>query len=359
MYAAPRWQRVAGAAALAAALAAAGAPAAAAPLLPVLERPAAPSALAEHSVLLAITQAGGRLVAVGERGIALYSDDNGKHWQQAKVPVSVSLTAVAFPTPRQGWATGHAGVILHSEDGGESWLVQMDGHRATTLLQSEAEKAAADNDRRIAARAKNARALATPEADKPFLALYFDDERTGYAAGAYGLLFKTVDAGKTWLPWVTHVDNPKGLHFYAMAGDGKQLLLAGEQGLVLRSAADGSDFSVQPTGYGGSFFALANASGQWLLAGLKGTLLRSTDGQNFAPLNDLPPISWSSMSRSGDSLILVNQAGAAYRLDIASGKANLLPAPPGFPLTAASQSADGSLVGIGLRGVKRLPNPAP
>ena len=46
-----------------------------------------------HTVLQAITQAGQRLVAVGERGLVLLSDDAGKHWRQAQVPVSVTLTA--------------------------------------------------------------------------------------------------------------------------------------------------------------------------------------------------------------------------------------------------------------------------
>jgi len=346
---------LAGLAAVAASLAV---PVTAAPLGPVLERAAAVNTLAEHAVLLAAARAGDRLVVVGERGTILYSDNNGTRWYQAQVPVSVSLTSVVFPTPRQGWATGHAGVILHSEDGGESWHKQLDGIQTRPLLLAEAEKAAASNDQKIARRAATARALATPEADKPFLALHFTDARTGYAAGAYGLLFKTDDAGKTWQPWVTRVDNPKGMHIYAIAGDGKQLLLAGEQGLLLRSAADGSSFEPLATSYAGSFFALDHVAGQWFLAGLKGTLLHSGDGRVFAPVSEQPPVSWSSMQRAGNQLLLANQAGQAYRFDVATGKLQVLPATPGFPLNSVIPSADGTLIGIGLRGVKRLTTPA-
>ncbi|MCX7168911.1 MAG: glycosyl hydrolase, partial [Proteobacteria bacterium] len=39
------------------------------------------------SVLAAVARAGNRLVAVGERGIVLLSDDNGVTLRQAKVPV--------------------------------------------------------------------------------------------------------------------------------------------------------------------------------------------------------------------------------------------------------------------------------
>ncbi|MES2943818.1 MAG: glycosyl hydrolase, partial [Pseudomonadota bacterium] len=39
---------------------------------------------------LAVTRAGKRLVAVGERGTVLLSDDNGVSWRQASVPVQAT-----------------------------------------------------------------------------------------------------------------------------------------------------------------------------------------------------------------------------------------------------------------------------
>jgi photosystem II stability/assembly factor-like uncharacterized protein len=62
--------------------------------------------------LTGIARAGKRLVAVGERGIVVLSDDDGATWRQASVPVSVTLAAVQFPTPTQGWVVGHYGVVL-------------------------------------------------------------------------------------------------------------------------------------------------------------------------------------------------------------------------------------------------------
>ncbi len=53
-----------------------------------LEVPAFASAKAARSMLLGVAQAGPRLVAVGERGIIVYSDDQGQSWTQASVPVS-------------------------------------------------------------------------------------------------------------------------------------------------------------------------------------------------------------------------------------------------------------------------------
>ena len=90
--------------------------------------------------MLAITRAGARLVAVGERGSILLSDDSGVSWRQAKVPVSVTLTAVQFPNAKAGWAVGHLGVVLHSADGGETWAKQLDGREAASLVLEAAKK---------------------------------------------------------------------------------------------------------------------------------------------------------------------------------------------------------------------------
>lgn len=318
----------------------------AAPLAPVLERPAETTALATRSVQIAAARAGNRIVSVGERGIVLLSDDSGKTWRQAKVPVSVSLTAVAFATHQQGWAAGHAGVILHTEDGGETWSLQLDGKRAQELLLADAQA-----DAKLAATAKS---LASPLPDKPFLGLYFIDAQTGYAFGAYGLLFRTQDGGKTWQSWFGRADNAKGLHLYAMAGDDKDLYLAGEQGLLLSSSITGERFASVDAGYRGSFFALARVADQWLAVGLKGTLLRSRDGRHFEAVPGLPPISWSAVTRVGDRLLLTNQAGMGFSFDPVNAKAALLATPPGFPVNALVAAPDGGLVGVGLRGVTRI-----
>lgn len=44
--------------------------------------------------MIDVVHAGKRLVAVGDRGHILYSDDQGNTWTQAKVPTRQLLTAV-------------------------------------------------------------------------------------------------------------------------------------------------------------------------------------------------------------------------------------------------------------------------
>ena len=109
------------------------------PAVDPLQRPALFALRASRAVTLAIVSAGRRSVAAGERGIVLWSDDD-KTWQQAKVPVSVTLTALSFPTPQQGWAVGHGGLVLHSADGGQNWARQLDG-RAAAQIELKAAQA--------------------------------------------------------------------------------------------------------------------------------------------------------------------------------------------------------------------------
>jgi len=61
------------------------------------ERPAPVVAIKpDRIILLDIDKSGERLVAVGERGFVLYSDDDGKTWTARPTPVTRTLTGVAF-----------------------------------------------------------------------------------------------------------------------------------------------------------------------------------------------------------------------------------------------------------------------
>ena len=50
----------------------------------------------DRVILLDVAMAGKRIVAVGERGVVLLSDDNGKTWTSVRAPVTRTLTAVTF-----------------------------------------------------------------------------------------------------------------------------------------------------------------------------------------------------------------------------------------------------------------------
>lgn len=61
-----------------------------------LDMPALQQAQQENLLLLSVEKAGDRLVASGEHGVVIFSDDQGQHWQQAEVPGSTLLTSLHF-----------------------------------------------------------------------------------------------------------------------------------------------------------------------------------------------------------------------------------------------------------------------
>jgi photosystem II stability/assembly factor-like uncharacterized protein len=341
---------------LAAASALSCAPTHAAPVADPMGRPAMIVRAPDKVFLDGLAHAGKRLVAVGEHGIIVWSDDDGRSWRQAKVPTSVTLTAVQFPTPRQGWAVGHSGVVLHSEDGGETWSRQLDGVQAARLALRDAQ---ASGEGGAAARAvADARRLVQDGPDKPFLALHFTDALDGFIVGAYNLAFRTRDGGKTWTSVMGQLDNPKGDHLYAVQARGDTVYIAGEQGLVLRSTDAGRRFERLDTGYKGSFFAMAlpDAHGV-VVAGLRGNAYRSLDGGMTWDKLDAPvPVSITAIAnRSADALLLANQAGQLFELRPGSRALVPLTAPALPPLNDVLAEADGSIVAASVSGTVRLP----
>lgn len=318
---------------------------------------------AQHAVLLDLARAGARLVAVGERGVVVLSDDNGTSWRQAEVPVSVSLTAVQFVDASLGWAVGHAGVVLMSKDGGEHWVLQLDGKRAAQLeLHAAQEQLSAVVDTDVAAtRVQTAERMVDEGADKPFLALDFVDARHGLIVGAYGLAFETRDGGRSWQSLIGQIDNPAGAHLYSIAHQGERWFIAGEQGYLARSEDNGHTFQPLDSPYSGSFFTLqTDADGTVLIAGLKGNAFVSHDfGDSFQPAPVALPISFSDAIHTSDGqLLLVNQGGALFRTDRQPG-ALLKPygKPLGRPVSSLIEAADGSLIMAGFTGVTRVSPP--
>lgn len=304
---------------------------------PVLSRPATSSAHAPEAAMLAVATVGNRLVAVGERGIVLLSDDGGASWRQAKVPVSVSLTALQFVDRRTGWAVGHLGVVLRTDDGGESWRLQLDGIAA-------AERAAANP-----AGARSGQSLLKDGPDKPFLDLHFWNSRDGMIVGAYGLAFRTEDGGASWTSVMDALPNPDGLHLYGLrTGKGAgadDLYIVGEQGLMLRSTDRGRSFTPLDSPYPGSWFGLTVFDDGALLAyGLKGNVYRSTDRGDHWDKVEMPgETGISAIAQGGGQALAVDQAGAVLESRDA-GRRFALVQRTGLPLTGAA-FAGGSAFG--------------
>jgi hypothetical protein len=142
----------------------------------VLDTPALKSAMASRSLLNGLALAGDRIVAVGQRGHVLLSDDGGRTWKQANVPLSSDLVAVSFPGPKSGWAAGHDGVVLRSTDAGATWSRQLDGRKVGEAMVEYCTREARPGDARQAAGLEEAKKFAAQGAENPFLDVWFENE---------------------------------------------------------------------------------------------------------------------------------------------------------------------------------------
>ncbi len=198
------------------------------------------------SLLLDITYAGDRLVAVGDRGHVLYSDDDGKSWTQGKVPTTKMLVAVSFVDDKNGWAVGHDALILNTTDSGETWTQQ----------------------------------YSDPDAEVPLLDVWFRNAREGYVVGPYGYFMKTSDGGKTWDDWKDSINNEEELHFNSITSlKNGTLFISGEAGMLYRSLDGGDTFEMIESPYDGSFFGVIPTQhpDTALVYGLRGHLFRTVD----------------------------------------------------------------------------------
>jgi len=245
-----------------------------------------------------VTQTGRRLVAVGERGIIIYSDDDGSNWTQSQVPLRVTLTAVTFPNPDSGWVVGHDSVVLHSSDRGESWQKVMDGCKINQMMvtamkviiqQKRQQFELADESRKhelqyvLEDAEFNLKGFMQTESEgptKPLLDVFFFNQEEGLIVGAFGIILHTVDGGSSWTALLDRIENQNGYHFYALARTRGALFLFGEAGIMFRSRDNGEHWETLETVYEGSLFgAFANPESNCVVAcGLRGNMITSCDG---------------------------------------------------------------------------------
>ncbi|AWM91987.1 hypothetical protein DJ564_14740 [Pseudomonas sp. 31-12] len=286
------------------------------------------SAKASKSLMLDVVHAGKRLVAVGDRGHILYSDDQGATWTQAKVPTRQLLTSVFFVDDKHGWAVGHDAQVLASEDGGVTWTKQFEDLKR----------------------------------ESPLLDVWFQDVNSGFAVGAYGALMATTDGGKHWEDVSDRLDNEDQYHLNGIAAvKDAGLFIVGEQGSMFRSVDWGQTWEKLEGPYEGSLFGvIGTAQANTLLAyGLRGNLFRSTDfGTTWEPVELKAARGALEFGLSGatllddGSIVIVGNGGSVIRSNDNGETFSVFNRPDRISVSAVTAAGNGNLILAGQGGVR-------
>lgn len=214
---------------------------------------ATPSRLAAKRLLVAAADMGTRIVAVGQYGHVVISEDRGLTWHQARsVPTQVLLTDVYFADEMNGFAVGHDAVIIKTEDGGETWDLK----------------------------------YSDPDAETPLFSVMFATPQKGVAVGAFSTAISTEDGGETWHIASVIPDPPpplEGLEYEPhlnslFRGPQGDVYIAAETGFVFKSTDEGETWQPIKTPYFGSFWGgMATPDGDILIYGMRGNVWRSDD----------------------------------------------------------------------------------
>ena len=280
--------------------------------------------LATESLLLDIVRTpSGRLVAVGERGHVVLSDDKGMTWRQAKVvPTRSTLTAVTAVGGRL-WAAGHDTVIITSGDGGETWTRQ----------------------------------YYDPERQQAVMDIHFLDDQSGVALGAYGLYLVTEDGGESWNDEYVDEENEYHLNDTVRLADGRRLI-AGEAGYSYRSYDDGLSWEALEMPYIGSMWGAVAVGGDCVLFfGLRGHILETCDfGESWSELNVDTLSSLSGATYDADRTIIVGNSGVVLVRE-GEGPFEVNLHSSGVDFAAVIATGDGGYILVGEDGVHRFPEP--
>lgn len=197
--------------------------------------------------------------------------------------------------------------------------------------------------------------------EAPLLDVAFLDAQHGFAVGAYGALLETTDGGQHWQDVAERLDNPDQLHLNGIAEvRDAGLFIVGEQGSMFRSADHGQTWSKVQGPYAGSLFGvIGTAQPHTLIAyGLRGNLFRSSDfGDSWQPIelkaargNLEFGLAGATLVEDG-SLVLVGNGGSVLRSSDDGHTFSVYNRADRIALAGVSGLANGGLLLVGQGGV--------
>jgi photosystem II stability/assembly factor-like uncharacterized protein len=271
------------------------------------------------------------LIAVGDRGVVLRSGDKGAHWHRIESATTSEdlFSVVALENTDILVSVGSDGVVLRSEDGGVQWkqaegtteignpLHAVAGIKNTNLLIAVGLGGVILRSEDKGAHWNKVDGVPTRQNLQAIAAI--PDTSVLIAVGA-GAILRSDDYGEHWKP-AEGATAGYSLSGVAEVKDSDLVIAVGARGVILRSEDKGAHWNKVegvPTNF--SLSAAGSMGADLLVAiGQGGTVLRSEDGgmhwrQVRGPPESVPLLAVGAVANS-DLLFAFGTAGTVWRSD--------------------------------------------
>ncbi len=230
-----------------------------------------------------------KLMAIGENGVLLVSEDGGTQWQTIALPSQAALTGLISITAQKMIISCADGSILRSENNINEWELITGGssayptgliydplHKTAIMLTADGEILISDDGGKLWAPVASIHEYLTD-------ITLIDAGKKLLASSANGTLLQSDNGGRTWskLPPVTSA-SIDGL----LAITDTTIVAYGEGGLLIQSNDTGNNWTILKTPVNDFVHQLLKTdANDWLAVGAKGLLLHSNNhGQDWHPI---------------------------------------------------------------------------
>ena len=267
-------------------------------------------------------------------------------------------------------SVGDRGHILYSDDEGLNWLqARVPTQQLLTAVYFVDERYgwAVGHDALILATrdggATWTRQYDDLEQESPLLDIWFKDHDNGFAVGAYGMLLVTHNGGTDWQRIDEQLDNEEGYHLNAISAvTDAGIFIVGEMGVMFRSADWGQTWETLEGPYEGSLFGIVAGQepNHLLIYGLRGHIFRSTDfGENWLETHVQTEnaslqfgLAGGTLLDNGDVLI-VGHGGTVLRSSNAGESFSVTNRADRASLAGVTAGVEGGLILVGQNGIHR------
>ena len=227
------------------------------------------------------------LLAVGDHGLLLESDDGGTTWQRREWNIDATLNAVAFANASTGVIVGDRGLMLRTTNGGANWLVTF------------------------------------PSTTQDLLDVCFANALQGWTVGSGGVVLYTANAGQSWETQSTPVNKLlRSVHF----SDASHGWAVGSEGTIIATSTGGAPWTQQASGTTRDLFDVCSettgsTTNLWVVG--TWTIRRTTNGgTTWSPVT-LPPghgnVTYKAVDAPWSGYVAVAATGDDYNWNQSGG----------------------------------------